>query len=192
MERIYMTRNEKTNRLVMTAMMICLVLVATFSIRIPSPFTQGYVHLGDTMVFLSVLLLGKKSGALAAGLGSGLADILGGYAAYAPWTLIIKALMAFIMGVFIEGCIKKEKHHIKIGSVPLVEIIGMVIAGIEMVIGYALVDGFLAGNLLTGFLGAPFNVAQFAVGLVLATLLAMALYKTPAKKYFAYRLDEIE
>lgn len=76
-----MTRNEKTNRLVMTAMMICLVLVATFSIRIPSPFTQGYVHLGDTMVFLSVLLLGKKSGALAAGLGSGLADILGGYAA---------------------------------------------------------------------------------------------------------------
>ena len=96
------------------------------------------------------------------------------------------------MGVFIEGCIKKEKHHIKIGSVPLVEIIGMVIAGIEMVIGYALVDGFLAGNLLTGFLGAPFNVAQFAVGLVLATLLAMALYKTPAKKYFAYRLDEIE
>ena len=192
MERIYMTRNEKTNRLVMTAMMICLVLVATFSIRIPSPFTQGYVHLGDTMVFLSVLLLGKKSGALAAGLGSGLADILGGYAAYAPWTLIIKALMAFIMGVFIEGCINKEKHHIKIGSVPLVEIIGMVIAGIEMVIGYALVDGFLAGNLLTGFLGAPFNVAQFAVGLVLATLLAMALYKTPAKKYFAYRLDEIE
>lgn len=187
-----MTRNEKTNRLVMTAMMICLVLVATFSIRIPSPFTQGYVHLGDTMVFLSVLLLGKKSGALAAGLGSGLADILGGYAAYALWTLIIKALMAFIMGVFIEGCIKKEKHHIKIGSVPLVEIIGMVIAGIEMVIGYALVDGFLAGNLLTGFLGAPFNVAQFAVGLVLATLLAMALYKTPAKKYFAYRLDEIE
>ena len=187
-----MTRNEKTNRLVMTAMMICLVLVATFSIRIPSPFTQGYVHLGDTMVFLSVLLLGKKSGALAAGLGSGLADILGGYAAYAPWTLIIKALMAFIMGVFIEGCKKKEKHHIKIGSVPLVEIIGMVIAGIEMVIGYALVDGFLAGNLLTGFLGAPFNVAQFAVGLALATLLAMALYKTPAKKYFAYRLDEIE
>lgn len=56
-----MTRNEKTNRLVMTAMMICLVLVATFSIRIPSPFTQGYVHLGDTMVFLSVLLLGKKA-----------------------------------------------------------------------------------------------------------------------------------
>lgn len=187
-----MTRNEKTNNLVMTALMICLVMVATLSIRIPSPFTQGYVHLGDTMVFLSVLLLGRNKGALAAGLGSALADVLGGYAAYAPWTLIIKAVMGFIMGIFIEACLKEDKHHIMIGSVALVEIIGMVIAGIVMVIGYALVDGVLAGNLITGFLGAPFNVAQFTVGLILATLLSMALYKTPARKYFAYKLDEVK
>ena len=93
-----MTRAEKTNRLVMVALMVCLVMIATLSIRIPSPFTQGYVHLGDTMIFLSVLLLGKKGGAVAAGLGSALADVLGGYAAYAPWTLLIKALMAIIMG----------------------------------------------------------------------------------------------
>ena len=46
--------------------------------------------------------------------------------------------------------------------------------------------------LITGFLGAPFNVGQFVVGLILATLLAMALYKTPARKYFVYRLDEIK
>jgi len=187
-----MTSSEKTNRLVMTALMICLVMVATLSIRIPSPFTQGYVHLGDTMIFLSVLLLGKKGGSLASGLGSGLADVLGGYAAYAPWTLIIKAAMAFIMGAFIEQCLKKEKRRAKIGTVPLIEIAGMVLAGIEMVIGYAVVDGVLAGNLISGFLGAPFNIAQFTVGLILATLLAMALYKTPAKKYFAYRLDEVK
>lgn len=187
-----MTRNEKTGRMVMASLMACLVMVATLSIRIPSPFTHGYVHLGDTMVFLSVLMLGKKRGALAAGLGSGLADVLGGYAAYAPWTLIIKAAMAFIMGAFIEVCMKKSKRHIKLGSVPLSEIAGMVIAGAVMVIGYAFVDGMLAGNMIAGFWGAPFNIAQFTVGLILATILAMALYKTPAKKYFAYRLDEIK
>ena len=100
--------------------------------------------------------------------------------------------MAFIMGVFIEMMLKKKKHHVKIGSVPLIEILGMVIAGIVMVVGYAIVDGVFAGNMLAGLLGAPFNVGQFAVGLVLATILAMALYKTPAKKQFAYRLDEIK
>ena len=67
----------------------------------------------------------------------------------------------------------------------------MVIAGIEMVIGYAVVDGVLAGNMISGLLGAPFNVAQFTVGLILAVILAMALYKTPARKLFAYRIDEI-
>ena len=65
-----MTGTEKTNKLVLTALMVCLVLLATYIIKIPSPFTQGYVHLGDTMIFLSVLLLGKKGGAAAAGLGS--------------------------------------------------------------------------------------------------------------------------
>lgn len=69
-----MTGTEKTNKLVLTALMVCLVLLATYIIKIPSPFTQGYVHLGDTMIFLSVLLLGKKGGARQAGLGSALAD----------------------------------------------------------------------------------------------------------------------
>ena len=58
--------------------------------------TQGYVHLGDTMVFLGVLMLGKRRGAAAAGLGSALADVLGGFAFWAPWTLVIKSLMAFV------------------------------------------------------------------------------------------------
>ena len=51
--------NDKTGRLVLTALMACLVLLATYMIRILSPFTQGYIHLGDTMIFLSVLVLGK-------------------------------------------------------------------------------------------------------------------------------------
>jgi len=55
-----MARSEKTSKLVLTALMMCLVLLATIAIRIPAPFTQGYVHLGDTMIFISVLLLGKN------------------------------------------------------------------------------------------------------------------------------------
>lgn len=185
-----MTRDDKTNKLVLTALMVCMVLLATYCIKVPSPFTQGYLHLGDTMIFLSVLLLGKKGGTVAAGLGSALADLLGGYAMYAPWTLIVKGLMAFIMGIFVEVSLKKEKNHVMIGPLPLVEVIGMIIGGAVMVAGYAIVDGVLAGNILTGILGAPFNVGQFTLGMVLATILAMALYKTPAKKMFAYRIDE--
>lgn len=185
-----MSRNEKTNRLVLTALMICLVMLATFAIRVPSPFTQGYIHLGDSMIFLAVLLLGKKGGAVAGGLGSAMADMIAGYAVYAPWTFIIKGIMGFIMGWFIEASSKSKLAAVKVGGMPVIQIIGMVIAGLEMVIGYGIVDGVFAGNLLAGFMGAPFNVIQFTVGLVLATLIAMALYKTPANKFFEYRIDK--
>lgn len=187
-----MTRTEKTNKLVLTALMMCLVLLATIAIRIPSPFTQGYIHLGDALIYISVLLLGKKNGAVAAGFGSAMADLLGGYAAYAPWTLCVKALMAFIMGMFIETAMKKKKNSVKIAGVPLVKILGMVIAGEVMALGYCLIDGAFAGNMLAGILGIPFNVIQFGVGMVLALMVAMALYKTPAKNLFAYRIDEIK
>ena len=65
--------------IVMTAMMMGLIMVMTYIPKVPVPATQGYVHLGDCMIFFGVLLLGWKYGAVAAGLGSALADVLGSY-----------------------------------------------------------------------------------------------------------------
>jgi len=187
-----MQRNPKVFNLVMTALLMGLIMLATSTFRIPSPFTQGYVHLGDTMIFLGVLVLGKKNGTIAAGIGSALADIMAGYAIYAPWTLIIKGLMAFVMAVFIEAMAGRTKTSFRIAGLPVIEIMGMVLAGLVMAAGYCIVDGIMAGNMLSGLLGVPANIGQFAVGMVLASALAAALYKTPAKRWFAYRLDEVK
>ena len=180
--------NEKTNTLVMTAMMTCLVLLTTYTFKIPTPF-QGYVHLGDAMIFLSVLILGRKNGAAAAAFGSALADLLGGYVAFAPWTFVIKGLMALVMGYFIDFMAKKQSKSIKICSVPLIEIVGMVIAGAVMVLGYGVADAVIAGNIMSGILSMPANCGQFAAGVVIASVLAGALYRTPAKKYFTYKIN---
>ena len=79
--------DNRTNRLVFTSLTACLVLLGTILFRIPIPMTQGYVHLGDAMIYIGVLLLGKKQGAAAAALGSSLGDILGGFAFWAPWIM---------------------------------------------------------------------------------------------------------
>ena len=42
----------RTNRLVFTSLMTCLVLLGTLLFRIPVPMTQGYVHLGDAMIYI--------------------------------------------------------------------------------------------------------------------------------------------
>ena len=178
-------KDEKVYNVVLTGIMMCLVMVATMTIRIPVPFTQGYVHLGDTMIFLAVLVLGKRNATLAAGFGSGLADLLSGYAYYAPWTLAVKALMAFAVGAALEHM--EKKGQLEEGHVSLPVLLAMFFGGLEMTVGYYVAASLMHGNWYTPLFSVPGNIGQFAVGMVLAFILAKALYKTPARKYFAIK-----
>ena len=87
------TMKLTTKNLALTALFIALCTLVTMFIRIPLP-TSGYANLGDAMVLLAAWVLGPVYGALAAGLGSALADLIG-YPIYAPATFIIKFLVAF-------------------------------------------------------------------------------------------------
>ncbi len=93
---------SNTRKFVLTGLMTAMVFVLTFTIKIPIPFTSGYIHLGDSMIYLSVMILGPYFGAFAAGVGSMFADLIGGYAEYALPTLIIKSLMALMMGAVLS------------------------------------------------------------------------------------------
>lgn len=93
---------NKTKKLIINALMVALVFVGTSSIRIPIPLTDGYIHGGDSMIFLAAILFGWKTGAIAGGVGSALADMIG----YPHWiipTLIIKGLMGAIIGLLAKN-----------------------------------------------------------------------------------------
>ena len=183
-----MARDSKmVYNVVLTAMMMCLVLLMTFIIRIPIPGTHGYIHLGDSMVFLSVLILGWKWGAVAAAVGSALADFVGGFAIYGPVTLVAKGVMAAIVGLFIQRALKK---CMSLRKTRAFEIIGMVIGGLFMVACYYGAETVMYGSWVVPLAGVFMNCLQFIVGAALAFLLAEALYKTPAKKVFTYRIPD--
>ena len=99
--------SKNTKKYIITGFMTAFVFVLTFVFHIPVPYTSGYIHLGDSMIYLSVIILGPLFGAFASGVGSMLADLLAGYAHYAVPTLIIKSIMAIIMGLFLSGRTKK-------------------------------------------------------------------------------------
>ncbi len=166
--------DSKTAGLVYTALMICLVLLGTVLFRIPVPMTQGYVHLGDTMIFLGVLMLGKKRGAAAAGLGSAMADILGGFAFWAPWTLVIKFLMAFVTGLILERAVRSHKHHDT--DHRLIKLAAMAAGGILMCAGYLAAETVMYGSFALAVVGLPWNIGQVIVGMVLS----MAIYSAMA------------
>jgi uncharacterized membrane protein len=148
--------------MIMTGLWIAVVTVVTMSVAIPIPLTQGYVNLGDSAVFLGVYFLGRRNGVIAAGIGSALADILVGYAAFSPFTLIIKALMAFIFGSFLgfsSGKIKNESKKLPVSSVIGIGLSVLVLAG-----GYYLAEWIISGNSTAPLFAIPWNILQGMVG----------------------------
>ena len=90
--------DKKTHRLALAGQLCGATLLLTL-ISLPLPSGYGYVNLGDAGVYLCAMLLPGGLGALAAGVGAALADLILGWAVYAPATLIIKGLTAFLAGL---------------------------------------------------------------------------------------------
>lgn len=128
-------RNTNTKILVTTALMASMVFAATYLIRIPNPATGGYSHLGDCMIFLAVVILGRKYGAAAGASGGAMSDLLAGAAIYIVPTLIIKYIMAFIMGTIMLHAPASRK----------VQIAGAFAGGLFQIIAYTLVKIIIIG-----------------------------------------------
>ena len=180
-------QDSKVYRIVMTAMMMCIIMVSILLLRIPIPFTQGYVNLSDAMIFMAVIILGWRYGAVAAGMGSLLGDLLAGFAMWAPWSLVIKAVMAVIFGLIIQIAANRAGKTEKGNRLFLsVEIVGMIIAGCFMAAAYFFAEGIMYGNWAVAVLGIPWNVGQFLLGTALAVALNKALGRTSLRSMMAY------
>ena len=101
----------KTKELCIHGLLIALVAVCTMVFQIPVSATQGYVHLGDSMILLVGVFFGARYGMVAGGIGSALADVLSGYSHWAPFTLIIKGLMGWLIGKIASGAGSRAKFY---------------------------------------------------------------------------------
>lgn len=254
----------KTRNIVIAGILIALTFVLTFAIKVPVPFTRGYVHLGDSIIFIASILFGWKVGALVGGLGSALADLVGGYAFWAIPTLIIKSIMGALVGLISYNYRKKYslKNEIFIFSISvsvwivfmlsislflgnlienlantslaqtlieelgyenieelssfllqvrsLINIVliviplaltifsltlrkrdlklfnlgnmmGSVVAGLWMVVGYFLAGRLILGNWVIPIFEIPWNVMQFSLGMIVAYIVLLGLQKTNIK-----------
>lgn len=162
--------DSKVKKLIFSALFAALCCVSTMVIKFNTPL-GGYIHAGDAVVLLGAFLLGPGWGALAAGLGSALADIIAGYLVYAPGTLVIKALMAIIAGLLLNSLGLKRPN-------PSAVIAGA-IAEFVMVVGYFLYECFILGFGFPAIANVPMNLLQGVFGTVAGAALFGALVKTP-------------
>ena len=154
-------QQKKVIQIVLMAVMSAIVIVGTISIRIPNPM-GGYFNIGDVMIFVAALTFNPLIGGVAGGLGSALADIFSGYAVFAVPTLVIKGLEGLIASVISN---KKSVYR---------DVLAVVAAGAEMVVGYFLVETFLWG-VGAAIAEVPANIGQIAVGGLVGIPIALVL-----------------
>lgn len=159
---------------IFSAMFAALILMGTMFIQVPS--VNGYVHIGDSFIYLAAAFLPLPFSIFAAGLGAGLADILSGYVIYAPFTFVIKGLMA----AFFSS--KGEKLFNTRNAV------AMFIAGCINILGYYIVEvimfpqGAFSATLVNSLHTVPGNAVQSVTASIIFVITAFAFDKINLKK----------
>lgn len=150
-----------TKTITTAAIFIALTTFFTMIVKIPVSPAMGYVNLGDFIILLSTVAFGPVIGMIAAAFGSALADLLLGYAAFAPFTFVVKGLMALVMGLFL-----KKVNNQKTSTV----LTAGVICELVMVVGYYFTSVILYGNKTAIATILP-NSVQAAVNFIIFALI---------------------
>ena len=149
---------NKVLRLVLLAMFTAAITVCTAYISIPTGI--GFIHIGDGLIFMSVMLLGP-SGAIAAAVGSALADLITSFTIFAPVSFVVKGLMAILVGLL---------YRRKSGAVSfLVNVVLFIVAELLMMVGYF---GYecLIWNYTAAIAEVPANAIQGGAGILIGAV----------------------
>lgn len=153
-------QDQGLRKITRLALVASVVLVATMFLKVPTP--TGYVHLGDGVIYGAALAFGPTFAAISGAIGSSLADILGGYAMWWPWTLVIKGVAGWVIGKvgYNQGRAK--------------QLLAMVLGAAWTIAGYALGTSIMysPSAAIAESLG---NVVQTGSGIVIGLFLAPVL-----------------
>lgn len=160
---------NNTKKVAFTGVFAAMVFVTTFFIKVP--VASGYVHFGDALIYLGAGIIGGPWAMVAGALGAGLADLIGGYAIYAPATIIIKALIVLPFMLAYKNNDKLFSIKSALMTVP---------AGVITVGGYFLADMIIDKSYAV--VDIPGNVIQAVGSAILFVVVSFALDKAKIKE----------
>jgi len=181
-------------RIATLAILIAVTALFTYVIRIPIAPTRGYINFGDVAIFFTAIIFGPITALITGGVGTALADLLAGYAQWAPFTFLAHGLQGLAIGLVINAGRRFQRPSMQSNasnSVPRKP--GIVSLLLAFVLGTLVMGGiyFLTGGLMVGFAAAtteiPGNILQNVAGILVGTPLAMAVWKAyPPIRYYTW------
>lgn len=163
-------KQSKIFKLCLTGLLAAMIAVFTAFVKIPTGINNGYLHFGDSMIYLAGCIVGPF-GIISAAIGGALADILAGAAMWAVPTAIIKAFncLPFVLASRIY---KKKNGEQKI--VNTYTVLMTVVSAFVTVFGYLLAESLLY-SFPTALTSVPFSLVQSAGSAIIFVLIGKAL-----------------
>jgi uncharacterized membrane protein len=159
------------------AVLAAVTTVFTY-IKFPFAPTRGYYNLGDVVIAFCAITLGPLTALISGGIGTALADLLGGYPQWAPVSLVVHGLEGLVIGLIVSA----RRDNI------LIQAIGGIAGILLMVGGYFVAESTIMGMGVGPALAeAPGNIVQSAVGVILGIPLAFAVSRAyPPVKHWRW------
>ena len=111
--------NTTTKHLVLAALFAALTFVLTaYFFHVPVGVNGGYIHFGDSMIYLAASVLPLPYAMAAGAIGAGLSDLISGGAMWVLPTVIIKALICLV-GYYLAESIITGSFWVGLPSAPL-------------------------------------------------------------------------
>ena len=170
-----------TKELCIQGLLVALVTISTMIFQFPVSATQGYIHLGDSMILLISVFFGAKYGMVAGGVGSAMADLLSGYGHWAPFTFIIKGVMGYLIGKVASFSENNQKFF------TTRNMLGSVLGIIWMVFGYFIGGGILKSSFAVAAVSIPENLVQGFAGFAIFIVVGIAFHRAKVYKFVLSR-----
>ena len=160
-------KNNKVKFMCIAGVLTALVYVVTAYLHIPT--NNGYIHVGDGIIYLAACLLPWPYAMAVGACGAFLADCLTGFAIWAPGSVVIKALTALLF------TIKKES------ILNLRNLLMLLPAAILCAGGYYLYESMIYGNFVAPLAGIPASFTQSAASSIVFVIAGLAMDKMKVK-----------
>lgn len=160
----------KIRILVSSALFAALICLTTASFLHIPMVNGGFIHVGDTFIYLAAVLLPTPYAAFAAAIGAGFADILSGAAHWVWATIIIKPILVLFFTNKSEKIINTRN------------IVSGIIAGIVGTVLYMIADGVMMGNILASFIMTLLGLVQPVGSFILFVIIGGVFDKIKIKE----------
>ena len=145
-----------------------MVFVVTAYLHIPT--YNGYVHCGDGLIFIAACILPMPYSIVVGVSGAMLADLLTGFAIWAPGSMVIKGLLAILFSCRSNKIITRRN------------LVMLLPAALISAAGYYLYEALIVDSFIASLSGIPGSLVQAAASSIVYVIMGVAMDKYDIKK----------